>query len=60
MAKATTVMLLSGIRTAANKGDKFPETAKERPTTLYKNEIIKLVITMERAVCEKLTNWLSL
>ena len=40
----TTDMLDMGIRIAANTGVRFPETAKLNPTTLYKNEIIKLEI----------------
>jgi hypothetical protein len=40
--KTTTVTELTGMSTAANKGDKVPCTAKNSPVILYKIEIIKL------------------
>jgi hypothetical protein len=37
-------MVLSGIMIAATKGNKFPVTAKDNPTTLYNNESVKLIL----------------
>ena len=36
--KATIVTELTGIKIAATTGDRYPCTAKVRPTILYKNE----------------------
>jgi hypothetical protein len=42
----TILMLLAGIRIAATMGDNNPCTAKDKPTTLYKIDKIKLAKTM--------------
>jgi len=47
VAKATTVILLKGMRIAAYTGSRFPVMANERPPILYKNEIMKAPITTD-------------
>ena len=37
-------MVLNGIMIAATNGSKFPDNAKDNPTTLYINESVKLIL----------------
>jgi hypothetical protein len=41
---------------AATKGNKFPVTAKDNPTTLYNNEIVKLILMVVMACFESFKN----
>ena len=60
VAKATTLIELMGIRMAAINGESVPCTAKEIPTTLYRKEIIKLILTTTIEVEVKLMKSKSL
>ena len=46
VANATTLIELTGIKTAAISGERVPCTAKKIPATLYRNEIKKLILTI--------------
>ncbi|MDX1700360.1 MAG: hypothetical protein R3250_07060, partial [Melioribacteraceae bacterium] len=60
VAKTTTDIELSGISIAEITGERVPCTAKLSPITLYKNDIIKLIIITFLLVFEKFINVPSL
>ena len=43
---ATTVIELIGIKIAATKGERFPDTANPKPTILYRKLMIKVIFTI--------------
>ena len=53
--KLTIVIVLNGIIIAATKGNKFPVTAKDNPTTLYNNESVKLILIVVIAFLDSFT-----